>query len=256
MKLNIKNIVVGSTAAITAAGGVGLQLSAGSLDKDGMCTMNGGGTRPDDIATSQLKNRYSTPHEDDFLPGSYGTGPNGGSAVDSWKTLLALPVWTKGNKTADLSADQKGFRLRGYITDVEEGGVEVCNCHQKEPEHRDVHIYISAAKSDPKYAGKPYSVIVEVTPRIRRLLHHEGDWDYKSLQSLLGKQVDIEGWLFYDGEHWPNAVKESGTSNLWRQTCWEIHPVVNIQAVNVESDLSAVYPLLGSPTSSPKKPKS
>lgn len=119
--------------------------------------------------------------------------------------------------------------IEAYIVEVKPGGVESCNCHSTDPDSRDTHIALSI---DPK--PTQYRVIVEVTPRLRELKKAEGkDWSTKNLKKLIGKKVRITGWLFYDTEHRQNAFNTNtvGQHN-WRVTCWEIHPITNIEVLD------------------------
>jgi len=57
----------------------------------------------------------------------------------------------------------------GYVALVQPGGRESCNCHAKDASHKDTHI---APVTDPANAAdKSKHVVVEVTPRSRRLYH-------------------------------------------------------------------------------------
>ena len=59
------------------------------------------------------------------------------------------------------------------------------------------------------------------------------DWSYKKLKELKGKEVEVEGWLFYDWEHGDRAFLYSGDKQKsWRATSWEIHPITRLKEVN------------------------
>ena len=237
----LKAAAAAVTIAATGATGVLVQTSSGSLEKDGVCTLKGGdlsGKPPadaDDVAMSEAKNRYEIPGEEDFAPHAYTSGSD--SANDAWSTLIHYAV--REHKTTpgeDKTVAGKAFRVHAWVVDVVEGGVETCNCKQTEPEHRDVHIYLSLVDMPKDKIDKSECVIVEVTPRVRKLLHHDDDWTANQIKaSMLHKPVDVEGWLFYDWEHVPNSKREGGKGALWRKTCWEIHPVTNLALASDET---------------------
>lgn len=110
-------------------------------------------------------------------------------------------------------------RLTGYLVELKGGGKESCNCATEIEVQQDIHIYIGQTP----HAEKIQCMIAEVTPEWKRL-HKATD-----LKSMTGKQVTVEGYLFYDEEHKGNAVNTcKKCTRLWRKTCWEIHPVCKI----------------------------
>ena len=68
-------------------------------------------------------------------------------------------------------------------------------------------------------------MICEITPKyIGR--------DTIDFKSKIGKKVRITGYLFYDLEHRHNAINTCNTcTNVWRASCWEIHPVCKIEVI-------------------------
>jgi hypothetical protein len=81
-----------------------------------------------------------------------------------------------------------------------------------------------------------------VTERFRRLAaagllrsNIGNDWSTPTLRAkLLRKWVRFYGWLFFDTDHFDQAWgidsdNTIGGSNF-RETCWEIHPVMGIEA--------------------------
>jgi hypothetical protein len=84
-------------------------------------------------------------------------------------------------------------------------------------------------------------VVVEVQERIRRLARQGlltsnigSDWRTPLLRTrLLGRWVKISGWLFYDADHHLESWQVDKTNTLdgsnWRETGWEIHPVMAIE---------------------------
>ena len=67
-------------------------------------------------------------------------------------------------------------------------------------------------------------MVVEITPSWKKT--HKA----YNIKALVGKRVSITGYLMYDDMHNANAVNscDNNCKNVWRKTCWEVHPVVNI----------------------------
>lgn len=115
--------------------------------------------------------------------------------------------------------------LTGYVIKVIDGGSETCNCHSKIKDDLDIHIEIALHPTD---KGNQ-SMIVEIN-RFTKKDHL--DYTTSNLKKLIGKKVEVDGWMFFDEEHKQNAVNTNpkGT-NLWRATCWELHPCMLIKEV-------------------------
>lgn len=172
------------------------------------------------------KNRYTAPQPADF---------------DTRITLQDLL------QSADPHAfsQSNAVRLTGYVLDIKRGGVESCNCKTKDPFFRDTHIELTP---DATQTDGPYRIIVEVTPRLRAKMAARGvDWSTEGLRKTIkGRNVAITGWLFYDAEHengsFANDPGDVTGARNWRATCWEVHPVTDIEV------------LPGRPAAVPKKP--
>ena len=139
--------------------------------------------------------------------------------IDTTVTLSAM--LQKGNDATRFS--QNSFvKITGYLVEVKPGGVEACNCKSKDKDTNDIHIYIGLTSD----AKKTECVIVEITPRFK--------WINKGfdVKQFVGKQVNVYGYLFYDQEHFMNAVNTCGKcTNNWRATVWEVHPVFKIETL-------------------------
>jgi hypothetical protein len=162
---------------------------------------------------NKLKNRILFPGKADF---------------DTTITLekIFAPGDDKNRWTAS-----KAVRITGYIYEVKPGGTETCNCKAKEKDKKDSHIEMV---TDPMSSGKMNRFIMEVTPRIRKILNEKGEnWTTSALRDkLLGRWVEVEGWLFFDEEHSHQAENTAPDKpNNWRATAWEIHPVTNFKIV-------------------------
>ncbi len=156
------------------------------------------------------KNRYSVPVSSDIISGV------------TIEKLIA-----SGDET-DFPIT-KAIEVTGYVFNVKMGGIETCNCKTQDEKFRDTHIELTP---DEEHTGPESRMIVEVTPRIRTIMAVKGiDWSTEELKgTLIGHKVKITGWLFYDSEHSGQAfATHPGGERNWRASCWEIHPVTNIE---------------------------
>ena len=128
----------------------------------------------------------------------------------------------KGDDTHVFHSSQY-VKLTGYVVLVKYGGPETCNCHSKGKDDLDIHIELGL---NPGEKGDK-AMVVEIN-RYTRKDHPE--FSLANMNKLVGKEVDVEGFMFFDEEHHQNAVTTNpeGT-NLWRYTCWEVHPVMGIK---------------------------
>ncbi len=115
-----------------------------------------------------------------------------------------------------------GFNARavvteGYLLEVKLQGPETANCGISYPTEEDFHLWIVGSNLE----GKATSVVVEVSPRVRR---DRPDLFLRNLQSLVGKKIRVYGWVMFDPEH-PDQVGKT------RGTLWEIHPVMKVEEV-------------------------
>lgn len=118
--------------------------------------------------------------------------------------------------------------ITGRVIRVKISKAESCNCNNKDYRMRDIHIAI-IPKDSPK---STLPIIVEITPRIKMKMAEENRkiLDHNLLKKeLIGKIITFQGWMFFDAEHFENskntAIKDN--AHIWRQTAWEIHPVIN-----------------------------
>ena len=141
--------------------------------------------------------------------------------IDSSITLEQILTF-KGNDVDCYTSDQF-VPLVGYVVLVKYGGSETCNCHSTNPDDKDIHIELAL---DPNEKGAK-AMVIEIN-RYTRKDHPE--LSLANLKKLIGKKVRSWGFMFLDDEHLQNAVttNPNGT-NLWRYTCWELHPVMKIE---------------------------
>jgi hypothetical protein len=158
-----------------------------------------------------LKNRSVIPKIQDF---------------NSNVTLTAL--LEKGNDITRWS-NTSAAKITGYVRDVKVGGIETTNCDAKDKAFRDTHIELVL---DPMTAQKNECIIVEITPRLRKMMASQGqDWSTQMIRSkYLGRWVEVEGWMLYDYEH-ANMAENTHPGNIknWRGSAWEIHPITEIK---------------------------
>lgn len=159
------------------------------------------------------KNRYTLPTQDDL------------------NADITLEKILQPGDDEDRFHNNEAVEITGYVINVKKGGIETCNCKAKEAEFRDTHIEMVLR---PNQTDKSDRFIVEVTPRIRKKMKDKGiDWSTNNLKDiLLHKWVKIQGWMFYDDEHWYNAYNTNPEGeNVWRATAWEIHPITSIEII-------------------------
>jgi hypothetical protein len=97
----------------------------------------------------------------------------------------------------------KGAILEGYVIQVELD------------EDGDVHLVLAAKAGETSTLSW---VIAEVPPKWQA---KSPTMSVKSLRAMVGKQVKVTGWLFYDAE--PVADP--------RGTLWELHPVTSVSTI-------------------------
>jgi len=185
-----------------------------NLDVYDNCPLEGEGKSERIKELNKLKNRYAIPSQKD---------------IDTSVTLEKLIA--PGNDRTRWNTSHAA-RIRGYISDVKVGGVETCNCKEKDKSIRDTHLEMV---TDPMSNGKMQRMIIEVTPRLRELMKEQGvDWNTTTLRDkLLGRWVQVEGWLLFDEEHeMASENTNPGNESNWRATAWEIHPITKLEIIN------------------------
>ena len=178
-----------------------------------ICALEGDARSPRVQRLNELKNRAAIPSPRD---------------IDSTVTMEALLA--PGSDAGRFNT-RRAATISGYVADVKVGGVETVNCHAELPADRDTHIELTLEPNNPDEAKH---VIVEVTPRWRaEMAQHGDDWSTPGLRRrLLGRWLEVTGWLLYDEEHEANAQHtHRGRANVWRATVWEVHPITAMRVL-------------------------
>jgi hypothetical protein len=181
--------------------------------EDRNCPPEGSAASAAKIQQNILKNRIEMPTPGDFDP-----------------TVTLAKLRKSGNDRNRWSSG-KAATITGYIKRVKASGKETCNCDKSARPLTDTHIDVATGPMD---LAKP--VIVEITPVMRAIHEHEGleDWSSAAVRAKYeGHRVRISGWLFFDEAHLHEADNTDPGDHVgkknWRRTCWEIHPVTNIE---------------------------
>ena len=187
------------------------------IDPDGSfngCPLQGTAKSAGIQQLDRSKNRYAFPAPSDFDPSI------------SLQAMLA-PGTDQNRFQVGQAAD-----ITGYVYDVKPGGTESCNCGAVEEVNRDTHIELTLGPND---SGPTRRVIVEITPRLRAIMQARGvDWTTPTMMTqLVNHWIRVKGWVLFDIAHIPQAYNTNPANpSDWRATCWEIHPVTDLQIVN------------------------
>jgi hypothetical protein len=179
---------------------VGRGKNAGSLDSE----------------TNPRKNRIDEAHDAHIL--SVGTIE---ALPEDPKAPRDRTQWNGAQKAAIAGYEGVAVSATGFLATVDTSGhharhegSESCNCDLVGPDEVDWHMYLAPGPQ----ASKGMSVVVEITPRVRR--NHPG-WTDAALK-VASDSVRVTGWLMYDPQH-PDQVGKS------RATVWEIHPITKLE---------------------------
>ena len=172
------------------------------------------GKRPTgkELQLNLLKNRYLAP--------------------TTFDPSVTLEQMAQGNVSRWPQNQNMGAKITGYVAFIIPNILgEGCNCYKQDDAHTDTHVDLVANEKDASEYTK--HVIIEITPRIKYLARKQGkDWSTNGLvKQFYRKWVNVEGWLLYDFEHEKHArnTNPKHLDKVWRASCWEIHPVTNIE---------------------------
>jgi hypothetical protein len=179
------------------------------------------------------------------------TLPNGNFAPITFDELSALPQGhIQGANIVGFpgSSDSNNARavvFEGYVAQVSPGGCsfgESCNCGTKDSNYCDTHINVFPDKTSVNANGHNMYV-VEVAQRTRLLAAQNllssnvgNDWSTNALKPKLeGHRVRFSGYLYFDTDHsaetWAGDPQDKAGKPNWRQTAWEVHPVLKIEVL-------------------------
>jgi hypothetical protein len=182
------------------------------------CGPTGDGT---DVATNSRKNRTDSPSD--------------GFHDVEFASLVSLPMvsgaprkrdqWTQAQKDVLVPDEGVAVRVVGYIVAIKVEDKsrsphgESTNCHWTASNDVDWHMALVASSG----LGEKDCVVVETTPRIRK---DHPKWTPARLGPWLNsaQPVRISGWVMYDPDHPDHLGK-------YRQTLWEVHPVMQIEVL-------------------------
>lgn len=85
-----------------------------------------------------------------------------------------------------LIAEYEGtpIRIEGFLVDAKKEGMESPNCHSEDDDQRDFHLYMVGEES----ADKSESVIVEMTPRVRK---DRSGWTIAALRKIAKLKEEV-----------------------------------------------------------------
>ncbi|MCC6676137.1 MAG: hypothetical protein IT436_03235 [Phycisphaerales bacterium] len=174
---------------------------------------------PEGTATTEARRERNRQKNRETAPTPAQTNP-----------AITMTALMKKGSDANRFRVTDGAVIEGYVTDVQVGGVETCNCGAKGPDDRDAHIEVVLRRGDTR---RP--VVVETTPRWRAIMASRGvDWSTPTLhETLIGHRVRFTGWMFWDLDHVDEADNTARSGAFtWRRTAWEIHPVTGIEVLD------------------------
>lgn len=193
------------------------------------CPLNGSITDQSDdrFHTNELKNRYQAPSSAPFIrlrdllkatTSSTDFNEDDGATVEGYVGKVIFEVHSR---------TQNGHRIQTS---------ESCNCNHTGLMDADEHIYLLPTRAALNHYlatnDKSQVVNVETTPRVKELARRAGfTWNKNTLATLKGHKVRFRGWLLNDWEHKGQSAID-GASDPDRGTCWEVHPVTEIEILN------------------------
>jgi hypothetical protein len=210
------------------------------------CGIDGAGQHGTEKAKlNDLKNRFRLP-SGEFEPVAFSDllALNQGHPDPLHKTIIDFPDSSDPN-------NQRAVTIEGFVQLVFVGGCakhgnkggESCNCNTTVKTICDTHINVLPDEGSDSSGGRN-TYIVEITQRMR-LLAAKGllssnignNWSTAKLKAKIeGHRVRFSGFLFFDTDHSDQAWVSDPQNNIggdnFRQTAWEVHPVMKIEVLN------------------------
>jgi hypothetical protein len=189
------------------------------------------------------------------------------------KTLAPFDALTKGKRRKDIGPAEREqldpmekelVQVTGYLGVAYCGPPETTNCASMD--FHDWHLEVFEKPIEhPPQPGDTTPIVCEITPRAQNAIYAEkiriqeltaffrrADLEYEATGHA-ARKIRVIGYRLWDDEH--NGRADVGTTvrrinpnkyhNPWRQTAWEIHPVVKI--VPLDSASTNLPPPLPSP---------
>lgn len=271
-------IIIASLAIPAAAQGPRRQISDDrdlkEIDLTGWDCLNkpGGSARtPDGVERNTLKNRSAT----EIAPLK---APNL-NVAGFVQSLSQFDAATAHKRRKDLGPtdrqqldplEKELVQVTGYLGIAYCGPPETTNCASVD--FHDWHLEIFEKPPDhAPQIGDTTPIICEITPRTQNAIYHDkiriqeltafirrADMTYESTGHP-ARKIRIIGYRLWDDDHNGSAdvgitVKKmtpNGYHNPWRQTAWEIHPVIKVVPVDGAQPAASPTP---TPPSSPGVP--
>jgi hypothetical protein len=212
------------------------------------CGINGAGQSAEKKALNRLKNRFRLPSEEfESITFNELLALNQGHANSQHNDIVGFPNSSDPNNQRAVTIE--GFVVFAFAAGCAQHGNtggESCNCNTTVKALCDTHINVLPQQGMSSAGGKNIYV-VEVTERIRRLAklglltsNIGNNWSTDKLKAKLeGHRVRFSGFLFFDTDHASQAWVSDPQNNLggpngrnFRQTAWEIHPVMAIRVLD------------------------
>lgn len=240
---NFSSPTADGNVALSSTPGAWPDLTTINVGGGNLCGVDGAAPPDSEKAReNELKNRFRLP-----------SGPFSPISFDEIQKLnQGNVVMTGGTARIDRfprSDDPNNFRavsVEGFVQSVFTAGCsagESCNCATKDRSICDTQINVLPNPGSDSTGGRN-TFVVEITQRVR-ILAAQGllgsnvgnDWSTSTLESKLeGHRVRFSGYLFFDPDHtdqaWIVDPNDTIGQSNFRQTCWEIHPVMKIELLN------------------------
>jgi hypothetical protein len=190
---------------------------------DAACGPDGSGGANLDIGTNQRKNRTDVPASYHFVRFSAISN----LAMPSPSPRPPRSRWDPNTTAKVAQYEGVAVSVVGYLLGVKvedqksSPNGESTNCHRTDDNNVDWHVWLA----NKALTTKDQSVVVEVTPRVRK---NHPRWSAAAVATLATNHtpVRVSGWLMYDPDH-PDELPDGAHPS--RATLWEVHPVMKFE---------------------------